>query len=172
MSLTLALLIIVISMISTNTVARENGYDLDFAEEPEYELVNEFTKGGEVIGWSYKINIKIQNTGNTKSQETVINITDEEGVTLSKKTVINPDETKNIIFNWSTVYSKDQTIKTSFYPSDLDEIKNQYNSGSTTFTVIVDEKDDIAATSTPGFELILLLFSMLGVILIKRKNKS
>ena len=171
MSLILALLITVVSLVFANNVlAKDNGYDLDFVGEPEYELVNEVTKGGKVIGWSYKINVKIQNTGDTQSPETIVNVTDDEGITISKTTTIDPGETKTIVFNWSTLSSKDQIIQTSFYPSNIDSSHTQYNSGSTSFNMLIGGEDEVTATSTPGFEFLILVLAAIGMVLLKKRR--
>lgn len=157
-------------LFASNILARDNGYDLDFVGEPEYELVNTVNRGGKVIGWSYKVNVKIQNSGDVKSKETIVNLTDEEGISLSKIIKVDPGETKTIQFNWSTLSSKDQKIASSFYPLSLDTSHTSYNSGSTTFTIIIDEKDTVPATSTPGFELIIVLFAITGILILKKKR--
>lgn len=154
-----------------STLARDNGSDLNFVGEPEYELVNKVARGGKPIGWSYKINLKIQNNGNIMSKDTIVNITDQEGVSLSKNVRIDAGETKTISFNWSTISEVDQTISASFYPADFDESKNQYNSGSTSFKLITEEDDSVPAASTPGFELFIFLFAVIGIILIKKKKE-
>ncbi len=153
-----------------STLARDNGSDLNFVGEPEYELVNKVARGGKPIGWSYKINLKIQNAGNVISRDTIVNITDQEGVSLSKNVRIDAGETKTISFNWSTISEADQTISASFYPADLDENKNQYNSGSTNFKIIIEDEDSVPAASTPGFELLLMLFALIGFTILKKKK--
>jgi len=173
MSLIIALLITVISIILTNNVlAREGGYDLDFVGEPEYKLIDTVSREGQTIGWSYQIYINIENNGDAQSKETILKITDEDDITLSKTIQLDPGQTENVTFNWSAVSNKDQNIEVSFSPSNLDIDKNQYNTGSTSFTLIIDEKDSSVEENTPGFEFILMFISLLIVTLILKRNKK
>lgn len=154
-----------------NAGARENGSDLDIVGEPEYELINKITRDGNVIGWSYKINVKIKNNGDRQSEETVVRLTDEDDVSLSKTLKIDAGETENILFNWSAISNKDQNIEISFFPSNKDKAHTNYNSGSTTFTIIIGDSDGVAGTSTPGFELILTVLAVIIVIFYSNKKK-
>ena len=171
-SLTLALLITIISIIFTNgTTATENRSGLEFVGEPSYELTNRVTKGGRIIGWTYKIQVDIKNNGDQKSQETTTNLTDEEGFELKNITTFQPGETKTINFLWSTTYSYDQTIHVNYFPTEVDTDWNLYNSGKTSFKLIIDEEDGIPAASTPGFEFILLTVALSVIIFYFKRKK-
>jgi hypothetical protein len=145
-------------------------YDLDFAEEPTYRLIKEVVKNDEVIGWTFEIYINIQNNGNEISRETAVNITDEEGFTLEKTTSVQPGEIETVTFTWSTLSSYDQLISVSFFPVDLDINKNEYNSGSIKFKLIIDKEDGVNVISTPGFEIFFLLFAISIIFILKKKQ--
>lgn len=171
-SLTLALLITILSIIFTNsTIASENRSDLDFVGEPSYELINKVTKSGKTIGWTYEIKVDIKNNGDQKSQETTIDLTDNEGFELKNITTFQPGETKTINFLWSTMSSYDQTINISYFPTDFDIDMNQYTSDKTSFKLIIDEEDSVPAASTPGFEFILLIVALSAIIFYSKKQR-
>lgn len=163
---------LVIVILASICVSAQNQAELKFIEEPTYKLTKEITKGETVIGWTYQIDIKIQNSGGITSKQTRVNITDEEGFTLQNITTFEPGETKTISFTWSTLSSYDQTISVNYYPLDLSINHNQYNSGSTNFKLLIGGEDEIPAASTPGFEIMLLITAIAITILLINKKKK
>jgi len=171
-SLTLALLITTISIMFTNgAIATENRLGLEFVGEPSYELINRVTKGGKTVGWTYRIQVDIKNNGDQKSQETTTNLTDEEGFELKNITTFQPGETKTINFLWSTTYGYDQTINVNYFPTEVDTNWNPYNSGKTSFKLIIDKEGGIPAAGTPGFEFILLIVVLSAIIFYFKRQK-
>jgi hypothetical protein len=168
------IIFLAIAILSNICVSAQNQAELKFIDEPIYKLKKEITKGGTVIGWTYQIDIKIQNSGGITSKQTLVNITDEEGFTLQNITTFEPGETKTVSFTWSTLSSYDQTIHISYYPQDLSINHDQYNSGSTSFKLLVGEKDEIpaASTNTPGFEIIVSITAIAITILLINKKKK
>lgn len=158
-------------MIVENICAEENRAEISFLGKPTYTLTNEIIKNDRIVGRSYLIKINLQNTGTKKSEELVVNITDEEGFSLRNLTYINPGESKIISFTWSTLLIRDQEITANFYPSDLDARWTKYNKGKTTFTIKMDnENDGITATNTPGFEFLILIFAMIFLTIIYKRR--
>jgi hypothetical protein len=152
-----------------NCVAEESPFYISIKGEPTYKLTNTIERNGRVIGKSYKIDIIFTNSGNYKSDEIEVNLTDQEGYTLIQRTYFNAGETKTITFNWSTVNIINQKLQVNYYPSNLDTAWNNYNSGKKSFTVKVVDSS-IPGASTPGFEIILLIATILCItFLIKRK---
>ena len=109
--------------------------------------------------------------GSKQSEELIVNISDREGFSLSNKIYMNPGEIKTVSFTWSTLVDRDQEITANFFPSNLDAAWNRYNSGSKTFTIIMDEQSGLTATNTPGFELIIVAFAVIILIFIYRKKQ-
>lgn len=156
--------------LSINCFAEEETYNISIKDEPTYKLTNTILRDGRVLGKSYQIDVVISNSGTFKSDEIEVNLTDQEGYTLSQRTFFNPGETKTITFNWSTINIKNQELQINFYPSNLDIARNNLNSGKRSLTIKVDE-GSVPGTSTPGFEIGLLIAAILGVVFfIKRKN--
>jgi hypothetical protein len=157
-------------------VSAINQERLVLAEEPTYELTNELKIDGETVGWTYEIYIKIENIGDIRSKETVVNLTDEEGFVLQDIVTLAPGETKTVSFTWSTLSSYDQTIAVSYYPLDISIDRNRYNSGSTSFKLLIDggRSDEIPAASTPGFEIMAFITAMIitNLLLSKKINKK
>ena len=140
--------------------------------EPTYRLIKDIIKNNVSLGKIYEINVTLVNRGLEISDELTVNLTDEENFTLSKKTKFYPSEIKVVSFTWSTLLIKNQQIIVSFYPSNQDIIWNQYNSGSKAFTLYMTNENDIQAASTPGFELVLVITSILIFSFRLKKNKS
>ena len=92
-----------------------------------------------------------------------------EGDFETQPTYIEPGETKTISFNWSTINIRNQILKVNFYPSDLDTLWNKYNSGYKTFTIKVDD-NNIPATSTPGFEILLAIIAIICFTYLMKKK--
>jgi hypothetical protein len=101
----------------------------------------------------------------------VVNITDEEGFSLEKHSFFSPGESKIISFTWSTLLNRDQKITVNFFPSDLDTVWTQYNSGSKTFTIKIDDEDGLPATSTPGFEFVIVILAVIMYVFLDRKKR-
>lgn len=157
-------------IITEKCSAIEQQAEISFFGEPTYTLENKIIKNNQVIGRIYKIDVTLYNAGNLRSEELAVNFTDEEGFSLVKYTYINPGVTKIISFNWSTILNRDQEIQANFFPADLDTIWNQNNSGSKTFMIKINDKNGMPATNTPGFELTLIISSIIiFVYLIRRK---
>ncbi len=123
-------------------------------------------KNNEIIGIIYEINVTLVNSGLIKSDEITVNLTDEEHFFLSKEIVLNPGQNKTISFNWSTLLIKNQQIIIGYYPSNPDTGWNKCNSGSKVFTIYIKDEEKNKATA-PGFEIILLLISILIFIFLK-----
>jgi hypothetical protein len=152
-----------------NCIADESSFKISIEGEPTYKLTNTIVRNGKTLGKSYEIDIIFTNSGNQKSDEIEVNLTDQEGYILTQRTIFYPGETKIITFNWSTMNMLDQKINVNYYPSDLDTPWNKYNSGKKMLTINVVD-NSMPGTSTPGFEIILLITAFLFIIFsIKRK---
>ena len=160
-------------LISDNCNAQSNRAELSFVGEPTYRLISATDKN--IEGWRYQINITIENTGNKKSDLLIVSLQNETEPVLTKgekdNIFVEAYNTLDISINWSTISSKDQDFTISFSPLNENTPKNSYNSGSTSFSLIVGDVDKKPTEDTPGFELSILLLSMiLLAILIYKKN--
>jgi hypothetical protein len=155
--------------LSENCNAEENPANISIIGEPTYKLKNTFEKNGRILGKTFQIDIIFSNTGDLKSDEIEVNLTDEEGYVLSQRTYFELGETKTISFTWSTINIRNQILKVSFYPSDLDTLWNKYNSGYKIFTIKVNE-NNIPATSTPGFEILLTIIAIISFTYLMKKK--
>lgn len=149
--------------------AEEYFSEISIQGQPTYIVTNTIIKNGRILGKSFKIDVILSNTGNIKSDEIEVNITDEEGFALSQRTYFEPGETKTISFNWSTINIRNQILKVSFYPSNLDTLWNKYNSGYKSFIIKVDD-NNIPATSTPGFEIFLTIIAIICFTYLMKKK--
>jgi hypothetical protein len=156
--------------ITVNCAAEDGTYNISIEGEPTYKLTNTIMRNGRALGKSYQIDVVFTNYGELISDEIEVNLTDQEGYTLTQRTYFNSGETKTITFNWSTINIKNQELKINFYPSNQDTPRNDYNSGRKSLTIKVDD-GSVPGVSTPGFEIILLIATILFVTLfVKRKN--
>lgn len=145
--------------------------DVSISGEPTYKLTNTIVRNGRIIGKTFQIDIALSNAGDLRSDDLEVNITDEEGFSLSRTTYLEPGETKIISFTWSTINMRNQQLKANFYPLDLDTEWNEYNSGSKAFTIKV-VNDGLPGTSTPGFEIILLITTIMSTAFLLKKKKQ
>jgi len=167
---------IIITLVATvfaqGIKADEQRAELEIKGEPSYTLIKEIKKGGTIIGRTYKINVEIGNAGNVRSEETVINLTDDEGFTLKKVTYFEPDETKTISFNWSTLYTYNQELKINYFPANLNLNRNRFNSGSAILTIKPLGDQGVSATNTPGFEIAIMILSLLCIMFYGKIKKN
>lgn len=149
--------------------AKEYQSDVSFSKDPSYKLNKKLEKNGKIIAWTYEIYIDFINEGNLPSEDLIVNLTDEEGFTLKNNFKMDPGESKTITFTWSTMSEKDQNILIKYFPADPATIHTKYNSGETTLKMIIENDDTISAVSTPGFEVILTILSLLIAFYWKKK---
>jgi len=160
------------TIFTQNTRAEGNHAEIIFAEEPTYELVNVLTKNNKEIGWTYQINVTLKNIGDKKSDELVVNLSDDEGFSLLNYTIIKPGEIKNISFRWSTIQKRDHVLTIRYFPADLDKSWNKYNSGLKKLTIPYKPSNEIQGTSTPGFEAIATFISITIAILLMYSTRK
>jgi hypothetical protein len=150
--------------------AEDSNYKISIKEEPTYKLTNTIERNGAVFGKSYKIDIIFTNSGNQKSDEIEVNLSDEEGFVLSQKTYFNAGQTKTITFNWSTILIKNQKLKLNYYPSNLGTPRNKYNSGQEIINIKIND-NSLPGTSTPGFEIALMIIAIIFAILSYKRKR-
>lgn len=149
-----------------------NQAQVSFLGEPTYKLITNIERNGKIIGKTFQINVTLHNSGKLRSDELTVNLSDDEGFTLTRdKIYLDQGETKTVSFTWSTTVSKNQQIKVQFFPSNLDTVWNEYNSGSTTFTIKVTDNGGFPATSTPGFEIVVFLSAITILIFLLKKKR-
>lgn len=156
-------------LVSEGCTAQENRAEISFLGKPTYKLVSTADKNLGV--WRYEINVTLQNTGNKKSDELTVNLKSETD-SLNETTIIEPKNTSLITFQWGTISDKDQEITISFYPSAVDAVKNPYNSGSTSFTIIVGDIDPPPSEKTPGFEIFVMVLSLISITIYFRNKRK
>ena len=156
-----------LSIITLNTCKADDQVGVYIVGEPTYQLKNSIIKNNRIIGQTYQINVTLYNNGYTRTVEFIVNLT-EKYSSLKKNISLEPGETKVVSFTWSTINIKNQRLIIYFYPSDLDVIRTKYNSGSKSLTIKIENDKELPATSTPGFEVILVVIVILICILRKK----
>ena len=152
-----------------NCCAEEQRAEISIVGEPTYTLTSRVIKNNRVLGRTFLVGVTIHNAGNIKSEELVVNLSDEEGFSLANYTYLDPGETKTISFTWSTMINRDQRITISYFPANLDTPWNKYNSGSK--TVMIKIEDGLPATSTPGFEFLLVIIAVILIAFLLKKKR-
>ncbi|DAC73299.1 MAG TPA: hypothetical protein DSN98_01180 [Thermoplasmata archaeon] len=126
----------------------------------------------------YNIIAVLQNSGDVKSDEISVFFYDPEynktttpPIKLTPFNVsLNPDENKTFILNnWPTPLTGDVLINVSFKPSLSDVLKTQDNSGSYVYHLQIGATRK--TTSTPGFEVAVVLFAILALLVKKQIKK-
>ena len=166
------IIVLLTTMLTQNTRAEENRAEIIFVDEPTYKLVNVLTKNNKEIGWTYQINVTLKNIGDKKSDELIVNLSDDEGFSLLNHTYFEPGETKTISFLWSTIQKRDHTMTIRYFPADLDKTWNIYNSGIRKLVIYYKPSNEVKGTSTPGFETIAVFISLITLIVLYRKLKK
>ena len=156
-------------IVAENCYAEKNRAEVSFLGEPTYELVNKIEKNTITV-WTYSINVTLQNTGNIKSDELFVNLS-IKGDSSKQKVIVEPGNASTITFTWPFFSDKDQEFNVDFYPVNMGASRNIYNSGKTSFTLIIEEVDGLSSTSTPGFEIVLLIVSLVIILLITKNQK-
>jgi len=156
-----------ISMSSFDTCKADDQVGVYIIGEPTYQLTNSIVKNNRIIGQTYQINVTLYNRGYTRSVEFIVNISDED-ISLKKNISLESGETKIVSFTWSTIKIKNQRLSISFYPSDIDVSRTKYNSGSKSFIIKIGNGKELPATSTPGFEIILI-FTVIFMGILRKK---
>ena len=168
--LTILMLLGFLTVIVSESCLAKKNYDIQFTDEPTYELETTIKKGNTVVGKNYMIHVPLINLGTDRSEKITVNMSDEEGFDLYQYVYINPGETKDVTFNWSTVLLRDQIVKIYFYIAN-DGSTSASNSGSFRLKI---EMDDVymPATHTPGFELISIMLAIIVSLLLFKKRNS
>ncbi len=157
-------------IVNEKCIAQGNRAEVSFVGSPTYRLTNKVDKNG-IQGWTYEINVTLQNTGDKKSDELLINLSSEED-SLHKTIILEPGNTTTVSFIWSTISDKDQEFNIRFYPTNIELPRTSYNSGSTSFTLVIEDVDKVPSKSTPGFGIILVFISLIiSMIYLKKRRK-
>ena len=161
-----SMLIITSFNVLLNTVnAKEETYDIKVINTSSKYLKTE-NHGGNTFVY-YEISITLQNTGNIASDELSIRLRDEDG-NYTKEVVISPGEYKTIIWdNHMFLGSKQRTVYFDYYAEDLEK-RTSSNTGSTILVIDPDNSGVSATSNTPGFEVIILLSSILIFYIFKK----
>ena len=126
--------------------------------EPTYECYKKTSSG-----YFYHIYVTFYNSGDEISDEIDIMILENNKIACSSEdsleVVFHPYETKSFMFNWSTV-QKSKTLEIVYNPSSPNiQSINGVNSGSKSIIINYDTLD-INANNTPGFEINIIIFSI------------
>jgi PGF-CTERM protein len=124
----------------------------------------------------YTITAILQNTGDSESVNITVKLKDPQpglNATLifqPKNSSLKPNEEKTFLFeNWPTSLSSDIALNISFQPSSPDVLLTEFNSGFYIYTLHIG--DGTKTTSTPGFEVLVVLIAILAFLFIKQIRK-
>lgn len=125
----------------------------------------------------YDIIVILHNSGDIKSDEITVYFSDPEFNTTTPPMKLTPSNiscnpNENITFtmdDWPTPLSGDVPINISFGPSDSDVIKTGDNSGYYVYSLHIENNEK--TTSTPGFEVVVVLGAILVLLLMKYRKK-
>lgn len=145
---------------------------MQFEKEPTYEFISEEKNSeGQIIGRRYEIYMYLKNTGDEKTVDLVVNLSDEEETPgLKNYTYFEPGESKTITFGWSTRFIRDQTLNIKYYPENLGAERTNNNSGETTLTIVMGDVGGQTTTETPGFDLLIMIVAIILLIIAGKKK--
>jgi len=124
----------------------------------------------------YRITAILYNTGDAKSVNITVKLKDPQpglNATLifqPEDYALKPNEEKTFVFeNWPTSLSGDIALNISFKPSSPNVLLTEDNSGSYIYSLHIG--DDSTTTSTPGFEVLIVLIAILAFLFTKQIKK-
>jgi hypothetical protein len=137
--------------------------------DKSYEIIK-MEKIGKETAVYLNINIVLFNSGNLSSGDMTVCIWDtSDEIKTYRNGSIPAKTTRSYVFgdkaDWMVVGLKEHTIRIQYYPTNLSKRTN-LNSGEETLTILLYKPDK--SSSTPGFEMILLI----GVIIILLQYKK
>ncbi len=119
----------------------------------------------------YYINVSLYNSGDEPSIPMDVMIIEDGHVICPdhcQNVSIDIHENKIFTFDWCTpLVSK--AIEIAYDPSDPETLKNEYNSGSQ--TIIMEAEESNREESTPGFELAIIIVSIVISCMALRRNR-
>jgi len=133
--------------------------------------------GGTIIR-EYKISAILQNSGDIPSVNITVKFKEPEpGISgnLTMQPVeysLEPNEEKTFVFeNWPTTLSGQIPLNISFGPSSPTVLLTSDNSNFSLYTLQIENDNNNKPTSTPGFEVLIVLVAILALLLKKQIKK-
>jgi hypothetical protein len=114
----------------------------------------------------YYINVSLHNSGDEPSIPIDVMIIEDEHVICPdhcKNVSIDIHENKMFTLDWCTSLSS-KVIEIAYAPSDPETLKNEHNSGSQLLIMTAEQ-------STPGFELAIIVVSIVIFCIVFRKSR-
>ena len=142
------------------------------------ELIEVRSPVGRPVIRLYNITAVLHNSGDTKSTNiTVIFNELQSNVTWNltfqpESYSLQPNEEKTFIFsNWPTPLSGEIPLNISFKPTSPKELLTTQNSGH--YNYILQIGDGKSTTSTPGFELFIVIIAIVSILFANKiKNRK
>jgi hypothetical protein len=145
-------------------------------EDVSVQLVETRPPVGETIIREYKITALLRNTGDIESTNITVKLKEPQpGINASlamqpESYPLKPNEEKTFVFeNWPTSLSGDVLLNISFRPTSPNVLETSENSGFYVYTLHIGNSN--TTTSTPGFEVLIVLLAILSLLLIKQIKK-
>jgi len=159
--------ILFINLQSNICIAGNGNYSISI-EENKANYVKEVTKGGSTTV-SYDVIIRLYNSGPDASDKMTI-ILSEQGwginLTSDEEIIIGPGEYKTYVFEDYPVSPGVQSLQIQYYPTEID-YRNSANTGEASVSLSGPKKDE--ESSTPGFEIFLLIIAAFIIIYFKKE---
>ena len=118
----------------------------------------------------YYINVSLHNSGGEPSIPMDVMIIEDGHVICPyrcQNVSIDIHENKIFTFDWCTPLAS-KSIEITYAPSNPETLKNEYNSGSQ--SIIMEAEESNQEESTPGFELTIIIVSIVTLCIIFRKR--
>jgi hypothetical protein len=115
----------------------------------------------------YNIVIILENNGNDNSEDITVVIQGEDNLEVKENSTINANSQQQFIFSEFFIEKSPQhQINVSYYPTDLSvHERNEDNSG---VDILLIKSMENSSESTPGFEIIFLLLSIIIYYSVKK----
>jgi hypothetical protein len=164
--ITIIFFILFVNIFSSSSNAQDESYHISIIDTSSKYIKTE-TYGGNTFFY-YDISITLHNSGNVPSDSITVKLRDVDG-NYSKQSIINPGEFKTFTFDNHPMWQPgDLTVHFNYYATDRNR-RAAHNTGETTL-VLNSGNDGVSATSTPGYELLILVIGILFISLIKKEK--
>ena len=133
-----------------------------------YNFLKKEQIGNQIIMY-YDIFITLKNSGNSISDDIILDVIDDGGYPFIQNYTFSPEENKTFIMeNWVFEGEGIHNITINYYPTN-ESRKNSLNSGS--MVLYINENNQNQNNSTPGFEAFILFMTLIIFFIITKYKK-
>jgi len=160
----LTIFFLILMLISVSESVLSSQAKIEFVKDPSYQFYKEKDNK-----YFYLISVTLQNTGDVSSCPVDIKIREEGFDSVCpddcQKVIFEPGEQRTFSIEWGTAAKSDE-IEVVYTASSSANV-SIYNTGKKTLEIDYNQVDP--NRGTPGFNILILIFALLSLIVYKKK---